>query len=433
MQRTSFSLEDISRVAAKLLRHHERHSQDLFNRAPKAIEQAGLLLSTRGSKLWKQALEAGEATGMSPEMVEEALKNFTKHLRWKQLSKIREKQLRHIPPRVRVYPRIIFHVLAGNLFLSGWESMLLGNLLGACNIVRTSSHDPLFPHIWVKALSQADSLFADANFVGWWPHEENALTSALIQSADAVVAFGDNSSVGAIRSLVPLHTRFVGHGHKLSFALVEGSLLDDDTLSCNLARAAAYDFSVYDQQGCLSPRCLFIQGGSEKCIKRFAEYIVDFMCQLSHALPLHKLTLEEAATLAREREEALIEYSATASKTSRHKDFSATTVFSAPSDKFLVMRRSLAPFAPSPVNRVVTIRTFKTTNELKKVLEPYRGLISTFGVSSPRDEWLHLAKTLLVGRVCSLGNMQKPPLGWTHDGYQPLAALVTSMELGELK
>src|SRR5262249_15836819 len=58
---------------------------------------------------------------------------------------------------------------------------------------------------------------------------------------------------------------FIGHGHKLSFAVV----FDDP--SCERAAAAARDVAAFDQLGCLSPHVFFVAGDARAYAGRIAE------------------------------------------------------------------------------------------------------------------------------------------------------------------
>src|SRR5690606_15333106 len=71
-----------------------------------------------------------------------------------------------------ILPKTVFHNLAGNLFISGWESITHAALLGAGSIVRCSESDRVFPAIWAHALSLANPLFSDLIAVCEWPSED---------------------------------------------------------------------------------------------------------------------------------------------------------------------------------------------------------------------------------------------------------------------
>ena len=57
-----------------------------------------------------------------------------------------------------------------------------------------------------------------------------------------------------------------------------------------------------------------------------------------------------------------------------------------------------------------------------------RDKISTIGLASGAAEAPELARRLArmgARRICPLGQMQRPPLGWRHDGRPALGELLT--------
>ena len=61
-------------------------------------------------------------------------------------------------------------------------------------------------------------------------------------------------------------------------------------------------------------------------------------------------------------------------------------------------------------------------------IDEVREKISTVGIAAPPEKMSELARSFAlhgVTRICSLGQMQNPPLTWRHDGRQVLGDLVT--------
>lgn len=424
------TLQTLERAVHRLRDWHQRHAQYLWEKAPRAIAQAALLFLSKTSPFRQKAFALGESVGMSPAMVAEALQNLLGPIRPEHLEKLRKSQLGTPPLKNRILPRVVFHNLAGNLFVSGWESLIVATLAGACSLVRTASIDRYYPVLWCQALAEIDPHFAKATACFWWPHDAEELTRTVTHAADAVVAFGDDPSVRAVREMTPPHIPFVSHGHKISFALADEEDLNIYPLK-TLAKRLAHDFSVYDQQGCLSPRTLFVRTQNLSLLHELAKRITEEMRELATTLPRHVLALAEAVAQAREREETLIQAAAWQSRTKRQDVDKLAAVISQAHDPFLVSIRALRPFVLPPVNRTCVLRPFSTMGELREILLPYRGHISTLGVASMRQDWVELALEIGASRLCPIGKMQKPPLGWIHDGYQPLAALTQLIEISE--
>jgi len=388
-------------------------SAQIRERAPGAIAAAAKLGLEEASDAHRSLVAAGVATGMHARMVAEALKNSLPLLTEPALRDLQERELSCPDGTAILSPKLVFHVLAGNLFLSGLESINHALLAGARSVVRCSSGDQHFAWAWVEVLSQVDAELARAVAVGYWPREDDHDTRTACAAADLVIAFGSDTSVGAIRNLTPLGARFIAHGSKLSFAILTSSEIEDAPE--DLARRLAYDFSVYDQQGCLSPRAAFLQQCSPGAMAVFQNTLVHSMRQLIDQLPRRELALADRAALARAREEALINSAVGGD----------ARLLSSPSDPFVVVQQPSSTYAPGCLDRFVDLRTFIDLGEVTSSLQPYRRYISTIGFAGATTGVGSLIESLAPSRVCPIGSMQLPPLGWTHDGRLPLRDLVS--------
>jgi hypothetical protein len=335
---------------------------------------------------------------------------------------------------------MVFHVLAGNLFLSGFDSMIMGSLCGACNLVRCSAADRVFPELWRQAVQAVDPDFSRTISTAWWKHEEYSSTRAAAETADAVVAFGDDSSVAAVRALSPSGCRFVAHASRISFAVISSGCVKGRNAG-DLAKRLAYDLSVYDQQGCLSPRGVFIETDNPDALQDFAEMLCAEMRKLAHRLPPHALSLEEGTDLARVRDYARIEQAAATCAAgvphglpSRKRMRATPTArfgarcFSAIDDPFVVTLRPSPGYQPGSMNRFCDLRWFSSDEMLEAALAPFRGSVSTLGVAGSTGRWQVLAERLRASRICPIGSMQNPRFGWAHDGILPLPALVSLLD-----
>jgi hypothetical protein len=85
-------------------------------------------------------------------------------------------------------------------------------------------------------------------------------------------------------------------------------------------------------------------------------------------------------------------------------------------------------FQLSCLNRFVYVKGVTDLAQALQGAEKVRGKVSTVGLAAPEERTPELAMQLArwgVTRVCSLGQMQNPPLLWRHDGRPALADLVT--------
>ena len=101
---------------------------------------------------------------------------------------------------------------------------------------------------------------------------------------------------------------------------------------------------------------------------------------------------------------------------------------SADSTAWTVVYEEDPRFQTSCLNRFIYVKPVADLQEALRAADSVRGKVSTVGLAAPDSQAGDLVKELArwgVTRVCPLGQMQRPPLTWRHDGRPALAELVT--------
>ena len=377
---------------------------------------------------WRQRAveQAPAATGFSRAMVHEAVDLTFGAITKEALNELLDNEL---GDRRAIRPKLIAHFLAGNVPSPGIVSICCGLLLKSANLVKVSSRDPVFPALFVESLRAVDAELADCVAALDWRRDELALTEAALAEADAVIAYGDDETIAAIRKLCRPNARFLGYGHKLSFAMIAKEAMTKENLP-SLAQAAAFDASVYDQQGCLSPHVFYIEEGGQLGPREFAMALDDAMAAYQARVPRGQLSVEESAQIAQIR--GAYEFRSATDKTvalwpgrangppSLNDELRRTS--------WLVIYEEDPMFTPSCLNRVVFVKPVEQLERVPELVRRFAPHLSTVGIA-PMDEktTVRLAedlKRLGVSRICPVGQMQRPPLSWHHDGRSNLADLV---------
>lgn len=389
-------------------------AEQMRHEAPAAIARAaGWLLSNSEEICDVVAAGVGDLP-MSRQMLIESFHNCVG--RWNDADRlrtlVREETLNLNVGRPLV-PGVVFHNLAGNLFLSGWESITNASLLGAASLVRCSENDRVFPGIWAYALMRANSLFADSIAICEWSASDSGRFRHAVELSDAVVCFGSDESVQAIRQATPWNKPFAGHGSTVSFSILTAEELRNNPVEW-LAEGCAYDFGVYDQQGCLSPRAIFIEDLYSRDVDRFIDALHSAMVLLEKNLPRALISLADRAALARARDNVLLD--AACGGVGR--------LVSSHNDLFLMTVKAVQQFSLGPVNRYIDVYLYKQFSEVEHLLRPFRDRTSTIAVADPRRSPAHLMSGLQVKRVCEVGSMQTPPLAWCLDGLRPIQKML---------
>jgi hypothetical protein len=402
--------------------------------------------------IYRQQLERllPQATGFDAEMVRLNLHAYLQTFRGLQLQRfvtedfINPKVLDEFQPRTHggwtqaFGPDLLVHVWAGNVpALSMW-SFVSGLLVKAGSIGKVSRAEPVFATLFAKLLAEVEPRWADCFAVVWWPsgdaHERTAFALA-----DVVLAYGGNAALQSMQAHVPVTTRFLPHGHKLSFGMVSAAALSAHK-GPDVARQAALDVARYDQQGCYSPHVFYVQRGAPVSPHDFAQHLGHQLAALQHKLPRRVLSLEEAAQVGAWREAH--EFASLHDDAQRDTENNSTG-FSNPTHTVLgngdgdhastvVYSDRPLPLSAGPLNRHVLVVAVDSLDDVVPLIAPQRDDLQTVGLAAAPEELLHLGSKLGqagVTRICALGAMTSPAAGWHHDGRFSLLDLVRMVDI----
>jgi len=308
-------------------------------------------------------------------------------------------------------PGLLVAVFSGNVpGISSFDMALALALKSAC-LARPAREEPAFAPLFARSVAEVDPLLGRCLAVQRWSYDEDWPYAR----AGAVVVYGSDRSVEAVRRLVPGGVRFLGHGHKISFALVAREAAVAET-----ARRLALDVAMYDQQGCVSPHMAFVERGGPLSPLAFAEACGDALAELEREMPRSRLSQEEAVALRSARDEA---------------EFDADAVFgSQGSLAWTVIHYEAPAFLPSPLNRLIRTYAVDEIGDVVEVVSPYRAYLQTVAYAGPADRREELAGRLgALGatRVCPLGMVQQPGPLWRHDGRPAAGDLVRWIDIEE--
>ena len=385
---------------------------------------------------YRQRAEAllPRTNGFDPEMVRLALGNYLRTFRKPELLRFVHEDFANpgildgLQPAVKgglVQAHgadILTHIWAGNVpALSLW-SFVCGLLVKAGNVGKLASAEPLFAGWFAELIAQVEPKLKDAFAVVWWPSEETEVGDTLFAQSNVVLAYGGNETLAAIGKRIPITTRYLPYGHKLSFAMVGAETLTQDK-AWSLAHAAATDIMRYDQHGCYSPQVMYVERGGLVSPRELARMIAHELENFERKHPRRALTLAQSREVAswRSREEM-----------SSLTDDSRELVESPLGTWTVSYSEDALEFSPSGLNRTVRIQGIERLDDVAECVRPYRRLLQTVGLASSPERVSELAAQLGaagVTRICAIGAMTEPEAGWHHDGRFNLLDLVTLSEV----
>jgi hypothetical protein len=315
-------------------------------------------------------------------------------------------------------PELLAHITAGNVPVSAMAQMVLGVLVRSAQFVKCATGAAFLPRLLAHSLYDADRKLGACLEIAEWKGGHAALEQALFDAADCITASGSDETLASIRKNVPPGKKFIGYGHRVSFAYIASEALAGAT-AVKMVERACEDVSAWNQLGCLSPHVIYVQDGGLLSPEKFAELLADALALREGSDPRGQVPSHVSAEIGSRRQ--IYELRATQTGGTRiwsSKDSTAWTV----------VYESEARFQLSCLNRFIYVKRVKDLQEVLHGADSLRGKVSTVGLGSVEHETEALATELArwgVPRVCPLGQMQKPPLGWRHDGRPALGQVVT--------
>lgn len=321
-------------------------------------------------------------------------------------------------------PELIAHITAGNLPVPTLMSMVLGLLTRSSQFVKCATGASLVPRLFAHSLHEAEPKLAACLELAEWRGGTAHLEDALFAEADCVTATGSDEALGAIRLRLPGRTRFLGYGHRVSFAYVSAPVLTGLFLNRVVSRAAA-DVTAWNQLGCLSPHVIYVEAGGETHPKHFATLLAAELSNREQSEP--RGPVPEAVSVHISSRRGIYEVRAASNLDTHLWSSEGSTAWT-------VVYEEDPRFQVSCLHRFIYVKPVTGLEQALQHADPLRDKVSTIGVAVPEHTMTEVASTLArwgATRVCPLGTMQEPPLGWRHDGRPVLADLVrwTDLEL----
>jgi len=313
-------------------------------------------------------------------------------------------------------PRLLAQIAPGNVPVSVMMDMVLGLLTRSAQFIKCASGQSFVPRLFAHSLYEADAKLGACLEIAEWKGGAEALEAALYAEADCVAATGSDETLAAIRKALPPHARFVGYGTRVSFGFIAREAMDEQQ---GIAVRAAADVAAWNQRGCLSPHVIYAETGGPLGAEEFAALLSRELEALEKTHPRGGLPTPAAAGIAARRSFYEV-------RAAHLPDTKLWT--SAGSTAWTVVLENDPRFQASCLNRFIYIKPVSGLTEALQGADPVRERISTVGLAAGDERAEELALQLArwgARRICPLGEMQKPPLTWRHDGRPALGDLVT--------
>ncbi len=324
---------------------------------------------------------------------------------------------------VAALPRgVALHVGAGNVFLGVIDSLVMGLLTKNVNIVKTAAGGSRFAVLFCQALRACDKnkILCNNIAVLHWKGGNREFERIILEGSDTVLVWGGEQAIESYKKLSPSHVRVAAFGPKISLAAVtERGLAEKgmEQTACDMA----HDVCLWDQAACACPHSLyFIASGKTQARRMQRQFLIlarKAFAQEQKRRPQGRLSPDEMVEITKARELAKVDRAAG----------KAELASSFPKSDWTLIAEHSPEFKPSPLNRVLYVKTVPSLSALARELRPYKKFLQTVGFCGTPEERLKAAELFGAegaARITQLGKMLQSPAGSPHDGGYPLRELV---------
>ncbi len=296
---------------------------------------------------------------------------------------------------------ILFHIAAGNAQGLPFYSVVEGLLTGNINILKLPSGDDGLSVFLLKELVRLKPGLSRHIIVLDVPSTNKKLMQSLGQIADAIVVWGGDEAVRAVREMADLGTRIISWGHKLSFAYAVQNVKEEEL------RKLAGHICATNQLLCSSCQGIFVDTEDMAVVRALGKRFLTLLEEESLKYPELSLEIRGKVGIALYNDE--LENLTSKRELLRGKGASVTLA----DDHVLEASHMFRNCWVKPLPRT----------KILKALKPYRGYLQTAGLLCHEKDRIYLGKQLLkagVVRITGAGGMSAMAAGGAHDGEYPL-------------
>jgi hypothetical protein len=228
---------------------------------------------------------------------------------------------------------------------------------------------------------------------------------------DTVVAFGSDDTLATIAATTPFPTRLIGYPATVTAGYIARGYLSSEAAAESIAHNAARDMLLYDGEGCLSLRILFVERGGAVSPARFATILRGAVDDTAVALP----AMHCAPSAARR---------ALAADIASFQTAVAEAIFTDAQRSFLLHLDAPRDASPLLLPRTLSITSVDAPADAVTYLKRHRIALEALAVAGAEPSFREVAVELGAARLAIFGSLQAPRLGTPHGGRPRIAEFV---------
>jgi len=297
----------------------------------------------------------------------------------------------------------VLAILPGNVIGPTIAAAYCAAAAGSKLMLKSSSRELQLADILAAQFEQLGPPVAGTLRPMRWSGGDEDFEAKVFPLAQRIVVFGDDATIEDVKRRAP-EGSVKGYGSAFSIGFVpSGSDIGAAT------QAAAFDVALFDQRGCLSPQTIYVEGSDAQAIL-FGHGLSISLCKLSPSLPRAHAGEAEIAAVA----EFIRRLHVRALPPATH---ALGTIFVGPDKdgvaEFVVGAEPFSRPACPAFGRLVIVKPCRDATQAAdaaKTLGPKLDSVGVAGPVTPSLQRIFMKAGAL--RVCSLGEMQRPPFGY---------------------
>lgn len=312
---------------------------------------------------------------------------------------------------------VIMHIGAGNALGLSAFSVIEGLLTGNINILKLPDNEGGLSSKILMRLVEIEPRLKPYIYVLDVSSKNSEVIGKLVEMVNAVVVWGSDEAIKAIRQFAPPSTPIIEWGHRLSFAYFTKKEKDEKDLE-----GLAKDICTTDQLYCSSPQCVFYETDNPREFDDFADRLAKHIESVAGQYPSLARPIDVQAQITWTHELVKME------EILREK-----RLITNEKKQYSVMVDYIAKLKPSPLFRNIWAMPIKRKN-LLSMLREHKGHLQTVGLSCNKEEFNELSNILYaagINRITTCGNMSLNYSGEPHDGVYALSRYVRKVNRNE--
>jgi Acyl-CoA reductase (LuxC) len=298
----------------------------------------------------------------------------------------------------------VLAILPGNVVGPTIATAYCAAAAGATIMLKSSSRELRLAEIVAAQFESLGPPLAKTVTPFRWSGGDEDFEAKIFPQASRIVVFGDDLTIADVRRRAPDGIDVIGYGSAYSLGFVPSSA-DPATA----AEAAAGDVALFDQRGCLSPQTIYVEGDEAKAIL-FAHALAGELHAIGRVLPRASSKKTEEAAVAEFIRRLLIR----ALPTSAHA-LDAVILGSRESGiaEYVVGVEHFSAPVCAGFGRIVIVKPCRSPLEAASAAKQLGNRLDTIGIAGPlAPQLLEAFAKSGASRICLLGEMQRPPLGY---------------------